>query len=304
MGPGDLPNELVWLDRQGRIVDSLHQSGQFSQVSVSPDGRRYATARTEGTNAEQIWIGDFARGASVPLTHGANDSYDPVWSPDGERVAFSSRETGNEDLYVQSVAGTSAWEMIHKADTHDTNVTSWSTDGRYLFFDAQPRDDATRYEVWVYDFREKKARSLLADTFRQTGATLSPDGRWLAYTSEEGGSPQVFLRAFPALDRKWLVSTGEGNTPHWRADSREISYLMRDAGGTQMMSVALAPDAGAPNPGPPVHLFTIDPRIGFAQPNADHSRFLAGREVVGTERKSIRLILDWTGSLKDGSLPR
>jgi len=298
IGPGDLPNELVWLDRQGQVVEALHQTGQFSQIAISPDGRRYAAARAEGTNAEQIWIGDFARGASVPLTHGANDSYDPVWSPDNQRVAFSSRETGNEDLYVQSVAGTTGWEMIHKADIHDTSVTSWSADGRYLFFDAQPRSDATRHEIWLYDFQEKKARSLLSDTFPQTGAVLSPDGRWLAYTSEEGGSPQIFIRPFPALDRKWLVSTGQGDTPHWRADSREIVYLTHDAAGTQMMAVALSSDAGAPNPGAPVRLFTFDPRIAFTQPSADHTRILAGQEVVGSERKAIRLILDWTASLK------
>jgi Tol biopolymer transport system component len=304
VGPGDLPNELLWLDRQGQVTESLHQTGQFSQLALSPDGRRYAAARSEGTNAEQIWIGDLARGASVPLTHGANDSYDPVWSPDGQRVAFSSRETGNEDLYVQSVAGTTPWEMIHKADTHDTNVTSWSADGRYLVFGARPRKDAGRFEIWIHDFHDKKARSILADTFPQRDGVLSPDGRWLAYTSEEGGTPQIFVRPFPALDRKWLISTGQGDTPHWRADSREIWYRMRDALGTHMMSAALAPNTGDPNPAAPVQLFTLDPRIVFVEPNADHTRLLAGREVASPDKKAIRLILDWAASLKAGEPQR
>ena len=304
VGPGELPSELVWLDRQGQVTEVLHQTGQFGQLTLSPDGHHYAAARNEGTNAQQIWIGDLARGASMPLTHGANDSYDPVWSPDGQHVAFSSRETGNEDLYIQSVAGTTPWEMVHKADTHDTNVTNWSADGRYLVFGARPRDDASRFEIWIHDFHEKKARSILADTFPQRDGVLSPDGRWLAYTSEEGGAPQIFVRPFPALDRKWLVSTGQGETPHWRADSREIWYRMRDASGSHMMSAALAPNAGDPNPGAPAPLFTLDPRIVVAEPNADHSRLLAGREVASPDKKAIRLILDWTASLKAGGARR
>jgi serine/threonine protein kinase len=298
VGPGDLPSELTWLDSQGRVTEVLHQTGQFDQLALSPDVHRYAAARNEGTNAQQVWIGDLARGASMPLTHGANDSYDPVWSPDGRYVAFSSRETGNEDLYIQSVAGTTPWEMVHKADTHDTDVTSWSADGRYLVFNAQPRDDPSRFEIWIHDLQEKKARLILGDAFPQRDGVLSPDGRWLAYTSEEAGSPQVFVRPFPALDRKWLVSTAQGDTPHWRADSREIWYRMRDASGTHMMSVSVSSEAGNANPGVPVKVFTFDPRIVVAVPSADHTRLLAGREVASGEKKTIRLILDWSASLK------
>jgi hypothetical protein len=194
--------------------------------------------------------------------------------------------------------------MIHKADEHDTNVTSWSADGRYLVFGAQPRSDATRFEIWVYDFKEKKARSLLADSFAQRQGAISPDGRWLAYTSEEGGSQQVFVRPFPALDRKWLVSTGQGNTPHWRRDSRELWYSMRDASGVHMMSASLSPDGANPNPSAPVPLFTMDPRIVVAAPNADHTRILAGREVTGVAGSSIRVILDWTAGLATGGKKR
>jgi Tol biopolymer transport system component len=292
VGTGEPDTELLWMDRAGKTSLALNQSGQFSQLGVAPDGERFATARSEGTAGQQIWIGDAGRATLVPLTHSSNDSYSPAWSPDGRTLAFSSRETGNEDIYVQDASGTKPWEIIHEAKQHDTIVTDWSHDGRFIFFDAHPRQaSAQSSAVWLLEVATKKARAILSDSFAQSGAKLSPDGRWLAYVSEEGGSAQIFIRPFPALDRKWLVSGKNAEAPHWRDDGRELLFVARDDLGVRLWSVELKPLADAPNPAPPREMFLIDPRIGQLAPDPHHTRFLVARDMKATGRNAIRVIL-------------
>jgi Tol biopolymer transport system component len=296
IGTGEPDTELLWVDRSGQTTLALNQSGQFGALAVASDGQRFATDRSEGMNGQQIWIGDATRATLVPLTHSSNDCYSPVWSPDGQRVAFSSRETGNEDIYIQEVSGTKPWNKVHDAKDHDTTVTDWSPDGRYILFDSHPRSDDTHTAVWLHDVSGKSARAILSDPFSQHGATLSHDGRWLAYTSLEGGSPQVFIRPFPALDRKWLISGKNADRAHWRSDGRELLFTSHDEAGAHLWSVPLAPSANAPNPGTPKELFLIDPRIDRLAPSADHSRFLVTRALRASGQNAVRVILDWERS--------
>jgi serine/threonine protein kinase/Tol biopolymer transport system component len=292
VGTGEPDTELLWMDRSGKTTLALNQSGNFTQVAVAPDGERFATARSEGTAGQQIWIGDAVRATLVPLTHSSNDSYSPAWSPDGKALAFSSRETGNEDIYVQEASGTKPWELIHEAKEHDTIVTDWSHDGRYIFFDAHPRQaSAQSGAVWMLEVSTRKARSILAESFAQSGAKLSPDGRWLAYVSEEGNSAQIFVRPFPALDRKWLVSGNNAEGAHWREDGRELLFVARDEVGVHLYAVDLAPTADSPNLGTPREMFLIDPRISQLAPDPRHARFLVMRDMKSTGRNAIRVIL-------------
>ena len=292
VGTGEPDTELLWMDRTGQMKLALNQSGQFfGGLAVAPDGVRFAVARSEGMTGQQIWIGDADRATIMPLTHTSNDSYAPVWSPDGSKVAFSSRETGNEDIYAQDASGTKPSEMIHDARDHDTDLSDWSRDGRYIFFDAHPRASDARSEIWLLEIATKKARALLADPFAQSGAKLSPDGRWLAYVSDEGGSSQIVLRPFPGLDRKWLVPGKNAESPHWSADGRELLAVMRDENGAHVVSVPMAPGSDGPNPGAPHELLLLDPRIGTWAPNAAHTRFLVTRDIKASGRNAIRVVL-------------
>ena len=292
VGIGEPDTELLWMDRAGQTTLALNQSGQFyGGVAVAPDGIRFATGRATGMAGQQIWIGDANRATIMPLTHSSNDSFSPVWSPDGTKVAFSSRETGNEDIYLQDASGTKPWEMIHDAKDHDTNVSSWSPDGQHIFFEAHPRGSTARSEIWMLDVATKNARAILSDSFQQSGAVLSPDGRWLAYTSSESGEPQIVIRNFPALDRKWLVAAKHATDAHWSADGRELIAVGRDDEGARLLAIPLSPDATAPNPGTPRELVRIDPRIGDLAPNPTHSRFLVMRDVKTTGRNAIRVVL-------------
>jgi Tol biopolymer transport system component len=297
IGVADPPVELVWTDRTGSSGEPTGISGPLSEPVISPDGKRFAVGKTDGMNATQIWLGEFGRESLTPLSHGVNDTVNQVWSPDGSRVAFVNLDTGNEDIFVQSVTGTTPRELVVSGETHDTNLSDWSRDGRYLLFSATPKTGGVKPQVWLYDFQEKKARALLTDTFAQEGAKLSPDGRWLAYTSTETGTREIFLRPFPALDRKWLVSARGGESAHWSVDSRELVYVSRGTGGARMMSVTINPGGASPDPSTPKELFTFDSRVDAITPSADHSRFLETRRIDDAVQNGVRVILDWRSTV-------
>jgi len=144
---------------------------------------------------------------------------------------------------------------------------------------------------------EKKPRVLLQDQFNMIGARLSPDGRWLVYASDESGRFQIYVRPFPALDRKWLVSTDSGFDARWSKDGRELTYVSRGPEGARFMAVALAPGAAGPNPSLPTELFPVDPSIVQLFPAGDKTRILALRQVDDTIRNGVRIILDWSAGL-------
>ena len=293
-GQASLLTTPVWLDREGRAGPPLGDPGTFMHFDVAHDGIRFAIARTEGSSATQVWIGDTQRGTLSLLSRGANDSFSPVWSPDGTRIAFINSDSGDEDLFVQSTVETTPRESLHQQSGHDTLISDWSADARYLFFQFTPENDVSRSVIWAYDFREKQARSVLAEDSEQSGAVLSPDGRWLAYTSGESGVPQIYIRSFPGLDRKWLVSTQGGDQAHWRKDGKEIWYLEPGADGRRLMSVGITEDDGALRTSVPSRLFMVPGSIIQMTPDAGHTRLLALRRIEDETPGALRMILNWS----------
>ncbi|HEU5181771.1 MAG TPA: protein kinase [Candidatus Polarisedimenticolia bacterium] len=293
-GLASMPSTPIWLDLQGHETPIPAPESRYASPVLSRDGKRYALTRWEGSLQSQIWIGDLDRGTLVPLTHGVNDSYDPMWAPDGTRVAFVNRDTGSEDIYMQPVEATSPREPVFKATLHDTQLSGWSEDGRYLLFVYGPQTGASRYEIWVYDFQEKKARAILTENFAVREPALSSDGRYLAYTSEESGRPQIFVQPFPKLDRKWLISPQAGAEAHWKQDGKEIWYIEPKAGGHQAMSVSIQETAGTLAPGTPKALLTFSSRIAVAVPDPAHTRWLALRESQDEVPSSLRVVLNWS----------
>jgi Tol biopolymer transport system component len=176
---------------------------------------------------------------------------------------------------------------------HDTEISDWSADGRYIIFQFTPESDASGSVIWVYDFQDKKARPLLVEDSTQIGAVLSPDGRWLAYTSRESGAEQIYVRSFPGLDRKWLVSTQGGNRAHWRKDSKELWYVEPSPDGQRVMSVAVTVENGVLKTSVPAKLFTLPGSILEARPDAGHTRLLALRRNEAETPSALRIILNW-----------
>jgi len=245
------------------------------------------------TGAAQVWIADLSRRTLSPLTRGGNDSFSPLWSPDGRRIAFSNNESGTRDIYVQSVDGTRPQERLWTARPVDTFPTDWSSDGRHILFDGTPRTGAVNRQVWMLDVGSDSARALLAANYTQGDAHFSPDGRWIAYSSDESGRTEICVRPFPDLGRRWLVSTGGGLSAHWRSDSRELIYQQGTGSERAVWAVSMEVSGGEPSFGEPRRLFALPPDVEDLSPAADHSRFLALIRPVPASEEPMRLVLDW-----------
>ena len=285
--------DLAWLERGGHRRDPLGIRAEFEAIRLSPDGSRVAAQMTDATGLVQLWVVDLARRTTSRLTRGLNDSYTPVWSPDGERIAFGNRDAGTEDLYVQLASGTRPKERVWTATTVDVDVTDWSADGRYLFFDGTLRAGGREVQVWVHDLEADSAHAVLAGEFDQYDARLSPDGRWLAYVSEESGRPEVFVRSFPDLERKWQVSTAGGVGAHWRRDGRELLITSGAGSDRVVSSVAVVAGSAGFEIGEPKPMFVLPPDVLAVDPAADHARLLALLQPVSREAPTMRLLTGW-----------
>jgi Tol biopolymer transport system component len=300
-GSGETGGELVWLDRQGERVGTFGPERLRAQLlALSPDDRNFA-AQAVSSSGLNIWVGDARRQVISRLTADAVDAYLPVWSPDGQRIAFQSEPEGSESIYVQEADGSRAAELLLTHPDRNFDATGWSSDGRLLFLQSSAKRDA-RTDLWVYDFSSRAARELLTDASASLSeATLSADGKWLAYVSDESGNPEVFVRPFPALDRKWKISQGGALHPHWRRDGRELVFV--GLADRAVIAVDVTPGRDGLDVGIPHRLF--DPRtqlLGLA-PSADHRRFLAGIVPGDVRTEPIRVLLGWRGPAGSGGRP-
>jgi serine/threonine-protein kinase len=224
--PGGFGRTLVQVDRRGRRTALTDDRLGFRFPRVSPDGRKVAV--TIDPRPSQIWVYDIEQGSRIPLaTEGHNLT--PVWTPDGQRVAFSCPRV----LCWRSADGSREEEQLLNREYQSVNPTSWSADGRLLIF--QEELPASKYDIWVAP-RGEDPRRLVSTPGKDIGGKLSPDARWLAYYSDESGREEVYVRPFPDVNaQRWTVSTTGGWSPVWSPDGRELFYV----NGAAMMAVAV-----------------------------------------------------------------
>jgi Tol biopolymer transport system component len=285
--------QLTWLDRRGEGgalagFDRL----AIAALAIAPDGGRFVAGSTSAAG-QDLWVGDLARRVLVRLSRGTVDVTDPVWSPDGTRIAFASESTGTNSVYLQAADGSRPAELLFAEPRRSFRPASWGGDGRHLILTSAARG-SVRDEIWLYDFERRQARELLVDPAAIVGeGTLSPDGRWLAYSSDESGNPEIFVRPFPALDRKWKLSEGGGVAPHWRADGGELVFF--SPSDRSLRAVAVTARDGALEVGLPEVLFRPSSPLLALAPAPDHSRFLAGVVPGDVRSEPIRVLLGWRG---------
>jgi len=223
---------LVWVDREGREEPLDADARAYFTPRLSPDGRRLATRIIQGGGWD-IWIDDLARGTSSRLTFDPSLDWSPLWSPDGERVVFVSFRDGGSFLQV-AADGTGQVEEVLLTSSVGF-LQSFSPDGSNLIFDQHA-------DVHVLSMEEGSTpHALLDSTFLENLATISPDGRWIAYQSNESGRLEVYVRPFPNTDDgKWQVSANGGTESHWGPDGRELFY--REANRMMVVSIETEPD--------------------------------------------------------------
>lgn len=216
---------LVTLDRTGRRRDTDVVPGVFWDLARAPAGQSLALTRLDaGAGTRDIWQVDLKTYQSQRLTTHAADDAMPVWSPDGRRLAFSSKRLGTFDIFVQSMGGPAAPSPVVTGEG-DQWVNDWSSDGRLLLYSATAPGNSTRSDLFVFDLAAGTSENVVRSRGRDTQGRFSPDRRWIAYTCDEGGQPDVFVMPFPARGGPAHRISSGGGYPRWRADGRELYYV-------------------------------------------------------------------------------
>jgi Tol biopolymer transport system component len=293
---------LIWVNREGQRIESIGQPGHFRNPALSPDEQRVAVARTDPeTGSQNIWLIDLARGGNaLALTVNRTVDDTPVWSLDGRDLVFRSNRTTSWRLYRKAANGTGPEEILPAAVGTGGEPLDWSRDGRVLLY--QTSHPKTRRDVWTVPLDgDRTPVPVLQTEFNESQARLSPNGRWMAYVSDESSRPEVYVRAFPVDERKWRISEQGGTDPRWRDDGKELFYLAPDR---NLMAVAIATDAGL-EPGVPRALFEVrlsEQQSGYPASNhysvgAAGQRFLVIERVEGTSPSPITVVLNWNAAL-------
>lgn len=281
--------ELAWADREGRLTPIL-QANPVYLASLSPDGGRIAFDELAvDQNNLDIWIYDIQRGTKTRFTFDFAFDQIPIWTPDGSGVVFSSSRGANYSVYVKQADGAKEEELIARKEGNSELATSMSPDGRYVLL----TELSPTWNLMYADLKgDKSVVSVVSTEFIEGIGSFSPDGRWVAYQSNESGRNEIYVLPFRREGGKYQVSTNGGQGPRW-SKSGEIFFTS----GTQLMAVK--PDLSGSSPHFPVPkpLFAVGGETGieFRDATRDGKKFLVSRSGGGRVKNSFSIIANWEG---------
>jgi Tol biopolymer transport system component len=293
-GGAGLNSQLTWYDRRGTRLEAMGEPGNYIKPAISPDGAALAVDRLDSqSGAYDLWLYDLARGTPSRFTFDPKQDGYPVWSPDGTHIAFAGNRNGHFDLYQKSTVSGGKEEVLVES-LLDKFPSDWSRDGRYLiYYQVDPK---TKYDIWALPLSgDRKPFPLLTSEFNEHRAGLSPDGRWLAYTSDETSLDEIYVQSFPSLGSKWKVSVHGGSRPVWSRDGKELYYIAAD----RKLMVATVKAGTRFETGTPLPLFDV--RQGatrFFDVTPDGRRFLLIDPLPEAVTPPITLLVNWTAALR------
>jgi Tol biopolymer transport system component len=268
---------IVAIDRQGNATKVADAPFAVAGGSLSPDGRRLAIDPDGAT--QQIAIIDLTRNSMQRVTY-EWDNATPIWTPDGSRLVFRSDPGGGlRRLFWQAADGSGTPELLSQG-TKDEIPASIS--GRMLVY--EDLDPTTKNDLWIMSLDDRKPHALVRTPFDESGARFSPDGRWIAYQSNQSGEWEIYVQAYPASSGRLQVSQGGGLRVLWQPDSRSLMYLR----GNDVMSVSISP-AG---PGAPVRLFGLE-LSDVALDVMHDGRLLVLRRRLPPPPRSLTVVFNW-----------
>jgi serine/threonine protein kinase len=217
-GVSETKNELIWLDRKGKIENTVFPAEIYGTFQISPDGRKLAIQIFKNTKWN-VWIYDLVRGSRIKLTLEGKNAH-PIWTPDSKKVTFDSDRTGYCNLFLKYMEGRN--EITQLTESENTqHPYSWSPDGNVLAFTENTPDN----DIMLLSVNGERKQQPFANTdFSEWGPAFSPDGRWIAYVSDEQGRYDVYVQPYPQTGERWKVSTEGGEEPVWSPTNQELFY--------------------------------------------------------------------------------
>jgi eukaryotic-like serine/threonine-protein kinase len=294
-GKGADKSQFIWFDRSGKQVGAVGPSGLFANPAVSPDGRRVAFEQTDRDGRHvDIWIHELASDAVARLTFGPGLNELPVWSPDGKEVVFGGLRKSSWGLIDKKADGSGSERPIGNSLPSVQGPSDWSRDGKYLL-------SFKTGELRYLSISDRQPKPLFGGNWAVRNAQFSPDGKWMAYSSNETGNSEIYVSPFPNADSKWQVSRGGGQEPRWRRDGKELFYLSAEG---KMMAVSVRTGANFEASSPvtlfQVHLrqpISVLDRVSY-DVSADGQKFLINTKVDEPNAAPLSVILNWASEME------
>ncbi len=308
--PGDTgrpPSDLVWIDRRGVEIGKLKKppTGDYAHPALSPDGQQVAVNSLDPRSGRNgIWIIDTARDVAERFTVGDGWSADPVWSPDGRRLAFVTEHDGRLQIVSKALDG-SGEDVLEDlgpgraSDVLRVTTTDWSPDGKLIVYSIDA--GRTNQGLRVLSVADRTSSPLGMTSVRPYGARFSRDGRWIAYSARDSGTSEVYIAAFPGLDRRRQVSNDGAVHPRWGKNDREVFYTPLNSAG---ISVVPLTESGADlRPGVSRVVYDRDLRSLLDNRNhytatADGDRLLVRQPIGGAALSTVRVLVNWPAMLQ------
>ena len=289
--------QLQWFDRNGKILSTVGQPGLYSAPAISPDGNRLAVGVLDPhVNSRDLWLFDLKRNTSSRLTFDPTDESNPAWSHDDSQIVFTSTQTGNRDIYEKAASGLGTSQLVFASKDQQKSVDDWSPDDRYVVYDT-----TSPGSLWILPlFGDRKPFLFVQGATEAREARFSPNGRYIAYSSNESGNYEVYVQSFPDRSGKWQVSSGGGQHPEWRHDGKELYFISSG----KLVAVDVSTDGPQFQSGVPKPLFAVDFRPDRGSGNgvyvvtADGQRFLAVTNVEQQTIEPATVVMNWAADLK------
>jgi Tol biopolymer transport system component len=297
------PQVLAWLDRSGKQVGTEGPPADYRDLRLSPDERSVVFTSTDpNTNNVDIWVLDLIRGVPTRITFDPAIDNLPIWSHDGRRILWPSRRSGAFDLFIKHASGAGNDERFLAMGTINGWGTDWSTDGKFILY--QKPGEHTGQDLWIapqganLSDDQRKPFAYLDSRFNESNAVFSPDGRWIAYESDESGRAEVYVQTLPLTNQKIQISTGGGANAAWSKTGGELFYL---AANRELTAVPYRVSGTTFEPGTAKALFAIPGNVtrrAYAV-TRDGRRFLVPKAMENTAAaEPVTVFLNWQAGLK------
>jgi len=288
-------SRLVVLDRSGKQLSLVADPGYFFSPRFSPDGQRIAYSQLDSSGNADIWVADLLRGTKTRVTSDPAPDVDPVWSSDGKQLVFASLRRGQFDLYVKSLE-TVAEEQPLLTTPGGKFAQSWSRDGRFIAFELFGLPGMVGEDLWALALTgDKKPFPFLRSKFEKLDPEFAPDGRWIAYQSDESGRDEIYVASFPTPSHRRQISVNGGSHPRWRADGKELFFLGLDG---KMAVVEVRRSGEDLVAGPARELFFTRAKLErkVFDVTGDGRRFVIATTLL--EQMPLTVVVNWPAELK------